>query len=120
MIASISVLELNQSLANASDQVGSQSKSIQLIDVREPQELGLANLAHLGFQNYPLSQYDQWSERILTELDPTYPTYVLCHHGIRSAQMTQWLQQQGFTHVTNITGGIDAWSCDVDATVPRY
>jgi len=45
---------------------------------------------------------------------------VLCHHGIRSGQMCQWLRSQGFTAVRNITGGIDAYSQQVDASVPRY
>ncbi len=93
---------------------------LQLIDVREPQELELAHLNHLGFQNYPLSQFEVWSTQILTDLDPHQPTYVLCHHGMRSAQMTQWLMQQGFTQVTNISGGIHAWSCEIDPTVPMY
>jgi len=95
-------------------------ESLQLIDVREPQELAIANLDHLGFCHYPLSQYQTWSETILAELDPQSPTYVLCHHGVRSAQMSQWLIQQGFTQVRNIIGGIDAWSCQIDPQVPLY
>jgi rhodanese-related sulfurtransferase len=43
---------------------------LQLIDVREPAELELVNLNALGFRNYPLSRYEEWRERILTELDP--------------------------------------------------
>jgi rhodanese-related sulfurtransferase len=92
--------------------------AIQLIDVREPQELEMASLD--GFLNYPLGSYGEWAERILTELDPQAETWVLCHHGMRSAQMCQWLSSQGFTQVKNITGGIDAYSARVDRTVPRY
>ncbi len=47
-------------------------------------------------------------------------TLVLCHHGIRSAQMCQWLVDQGFTNVKNIMGGIDAYSILVDPSVPQY
>ncbi|MHC5832212.1 MAG: rhodanese-like domain-containing protein, partial [Nostoc sp.] len=42
------------------------------------------------------------------------------HHGIRSAQMCQWLIAQGFTNVQNISGGIDAYSLLVDPSIPQY
>ncbi|MEO0802939.1 MAG: rhodanese-like domain-containing protein [Cyanobacteria bacterium J06642_2] len=108
----ISVQELHQILQAPAQ--------VQLIDVREPEELAIANLAALGFQNYSLSTYDTWSESILQDLDRHQPTYVLCHHGLRSAQMTQWLMQKGFTQVSNIAGGIAAWSQTIDASVPQY
>lgn len=94
------------------------TQEVQLIDVREPQELAIASID--GFVNYPLSEHQQWSESILTQLDLHKETWVMCHHGRRSAQMGQWLIQQGFTNVKNITGGIDAYSVIVDDTVPRY
>lgn len=91
---------------------------IQLIDVREPQELAIAQLG--GFQNFPLSQFEQWASHVPQTLAPHQETYVLCHHGMRSAQMCQWLVSQGFTNVNNIQGGIDAYAAVVDASVPRY
>ncbi|ERN40407.1 rhodanese-related sulfurtransferase [Rubidibacter lacunae KORDI 51-2] len=94
------------------------SESVQLVDVREPHEVELAAIP--GFTHLPLSQYEQWSGRIGQYLDPDRPTLVLCHHGIRSAQMCQWLRLQGFANVKNIIGGIDAYSARVDANVPRY
>ncbi len=90
----------------------------QLLDVREPEELAIASLA--GFRNYPLSQYGEWQQRILSELDAHAPTYVICHHGMRSAQMGQWLIQQGFTAVYNVAGGIEDWALTVDRSLPRY
>ena len=113
-LPTISVTELQTLLEASAD------GEIQLIDVREPRELAIANLNHLGFQNYPLGSYEQWESSIIDELKPGVPTYVLCHHGIRSAQMTAWLLNQGFTDVTNISGGIDAWSNQVDTTIPQY
>ncbi|MGK7913715.1 MAG: rhodanese-like domain-containing protein [Synechococcus sp.] len=113
-LPSISVTEL-QALLDSSA-----AGDIQLIDVREPRELAIANLNHLGFQNYPLGSYEQWESTIVDELKLGVPTYVLCHHGIRSAQMTAWLLNQGFTDVTNINGGIDAWSNHVDTSIPQY
>lgn len=110
-LAQISVQELADRLASA-------PSDLQLIDVREPHEVEIAALA--GFSILPLSQFSQWSGEIYTHLDPEKETLVLCHHGIRSAQMCQWLQTQGFTQVKNISGGIDAYSQLVDPTVPRY
>jgi len=95
-----------------------QPEQVQLLDVREPQELAIADLP--GFQNLPLSQFSQWSGQIHQLLDPHAETLVLCHHGIRSAQMCQWLQTQGFTHIKNVAGGIDAYAARIDPTVPRY
>lgn len=90
-----------------------------LLDVREPWEFELASLHADGLEtiNLPMSQI---AERV-AELDPSRPTVCLCHHGMRSAQVAAFLEQRhGFTSVTNFTGGIDAWSLEVDAGVPRY
>jgi rhodanese-related sulfurtransferase len=91
---------------------------LQLIDVREPEEIEIASID--GFINLPLSQFSIWSEQIHSQLDSNAETLVLCHHGLRSAQMCQWLQNQGFTQVKNITGGIEEYAAIVDPTVPRY
>jgi rhodanese-related sulfurtransferase len=90
----------------------------QFIDVREPEELAIAHLD--GFINLPLSQFAQWSTVIQQHLNPEQETFVLCHHGIRSAQMSQWLIQQGFTQVRNIAGGIHAYALQIDSTIPQY
>jgi rhodanese-related sulfurtransferase len=91
---------------------------LQLIDVRELQEIAIAALP--SFQVFPLSQSSEWMETLPTQLDPQGETYVMCHHGMRSAQMCQWLSQQGFTNVKNVAGGIDAYSQVVDSSIPRY
>lgn len=91
---------------------------LQLIDVREPEELALASLE--SFTNLPLSQFSDWSEEIHTRFDPQAETIVLCHHGVRSGQMCHWLLNQGFTQVKNVTGGIEAYALRVDETIPRY
>lgn len=92
--------------------------AIQLVDVREPQEVEIASIA--GFINLPLSEFAVWGEHIHSHLDCERETLVLCHHGVRSAQMCQWLVSQGFTNVKNISGGIDAYSIRVDSSVPQY
>lgn len=110
-IEEISVEEFAQLRANASNE-------LQLVDVREPAELELARLD--GFENLPLSAYGEWSAQIHTRLDPEKETLVMCHHGMRSAEMCQWLKSQGFTQVKNIAGGIEAYALLVDPSVPRY
>lgn len=93
-------------------------EGLQLIDVREEQEVAIAHLE--GFENLPLSEFAEWSDQIPTRFDPEAETLVLCHHGVRSAQMCQWLVSQGFTNVKNIAGGIDAYSFMVDRSIPQY
>lgn len=95
-----------------------QPQALQLLDVREPEEVAIARLG--GFQNLPLSEFPAWSPQIQQRLDPHQETYVLCHHGLRSAQVCQWLIQQGFTAVRNVGGGIDAYARRVDPSMPRY
>ena len=107
----ISVEELAQRLS--ADEPG-----IQLVDVREPQELAIANID--GFVNLPLSEFAEWGDQVPTLFNPQAETLVLCHHGIRSAQMCQWLIAQGFTNVKNVAGGIDAYSILVDHSIPQY
>lgn len=48
------------------------------------------------------------------------PVVVMCHHGMRSAQVAAWLAGQGFTQVSSMAGGIDRWSQEIDPETPRY
>ncbi|MEG4229891.1 rhodanese-like domain-containing protein [Microcoleus sp. N9_B2] len=112
IFAQITVEELGRQLATTN------AEKLQLVDVREPYEIELAALP--GFVAFPLSEFAEWSGEIDARLDRDKETLVLCHHGVRSAQMCHWLATQGFTNVKNIVGGIDAYSMVVDRTVPRY
>jgi rhodanese-related sulfurtransferase len=89
-------------------------ESVLLIDVREPEERALAHIE--GARLLPLSRFPEWADT----LDPGEEIVFMCHHGIRSAQVCAFLARQGFTKLYNLEGGIDRWSCEVDATVPRY
>lgn len=91
---------------------------IQLIDVREPEEVAIASIP--GFTILPLSQFQYWSEKITIKFNPNQETIVMCHHGVRSAQMCQWLLNNGFTDVKNLTGGINSYSLSVDSSIPLY
>lgn len=89
-----------------------------LLDVREAWELDIARLELPGTRllHIPMGQLPAR----LAELNPAQPVLGLCHHGMRSLQCVAFLQQQGFQAVYNIAGGIDAWTREVDARVPRY
>ncbi len=85
-----------------------------LLDVREPWEYNLAKID--GSQLIPLGTLPQ----ALANLDRNAEIVAYCHHGMRSADAAGFLLQQGFISVKNLVGGIDAWSVQVDSTVPRY
>lgn len=110
MIPQISVEELAVRLADR--------RSVQLIDVREPPEVAIARLE--GFAVLPLSEFADWANQIQSRFNPNVETLVICHHGVRSAQMCQWLMQNGFTDVKNIAGGIDTYAIAIDPSMPRY
>ena len=93
-------------------------ENVQLIDVREPWEVERVAIA--DFVNLPLSAFAEWETQIHQHLDVEKETIVMCHHGMRSAQMCQWLKQQGFAQVKNLVGGIDAYAILVDPSMPRY
>lgn len=85
-----------------------------LLDVREQHEY---NICHIdGVQ---LMSMNSIPDR-LTELDPDLPIVCICHHGSRSMQVAHFLEGNGFTQVTNLTGGMHAWATQVDASMPTY
>jgi rhodanese-related sulfurtransferase len=85
-----------------------------LIDVREVVEHEIARIERA--QLLPLSAFQEWAGT----LDPQSEIVVMCHHGIRSAQVCAFLARQGFAKLSNLAGGIDRWSHDVDPNVPLY
>ena len=89
-------------------------ESVLILDVREPFEIALAPFP--GATHIPMGDIPSR----LTELDPDQETVVVCHHGVRSAQVAMYLAQMGFERVLNLSGGIDAWSEDADPSTPRY
>ncbi len=93
---------------------------IQLVDVREDEELAMARLPQQVL-HLPLSRSGEWMEQLDALLDASRPVAVFCHAGVRSWHFGCWLmQQKGFPQVWNLQGGIDAWSIEVDRSVPRY
>lgn len=90
-------------------------EDLVLLDVREAVELQLASLP--GALHIPMGQV---TARMITDLDPDRRIVVMCHHGIRSWQVALYLHGMDFADVHNLAGGIDAWSREIDPSVPRY
>jgi rhodanese-related sulfurtransferase len=104
----VSVHDASQALAEDS--------AVVLIDCRESYEheyVALPNSRHIPLGELPVrvSEIIELRER---------PIIVYCHVGVRSLHAALWLRARGFTRVRSLQGGIDAWSVQIDATLPRY
>ncbi|MBD0371582.1 MAG: sulfurtransferase [Pyrinomonadaceae bacterium] len=88
--------------------------ALEVIDVREEEEYEIARVE--GARLLPLSRFPEWAGT----LDPEAEIVFMCHHGIRSARVCSHLAREGFRKLYNLAGGIDAWSWEVDRSVPRY
>ncbi len=89
-------------------------EQLTILDVREPEELAIAALP--GAKHIPMGDIPSR----LAELDPDAEWVIVCHHGMRSANVAMYLARMGFEHIANLTGGIDQWSLTIDPSVPRY
>lgn len=90
-------------------------ESFTLLDVREPWEIETARIA-----SAKLMPMGDVPSRAHQELDPEDHIVVMCHHGVRSMNVTVWLRQQGFEKTQSMRGGIDSWSRSVDPAIPTY
>jgi len=85
-----------------------------LLDVREPDEIATASVD--GATLIPMGEIPARASELPTDV----PILVLCHSGGRSARVTGYLNANGFPNAVNVAGGIDAWSVEIDPSVPRY
>ena len=85
-----------------------------LLDVREPWEFQTCHID--GALTMPMNTIPDR----LSELDPKQAIVCICHHGMRSMQIAVFLEQNGYAHVINLTGGVHAWAQQVDSTMPTY
>ena len=91
-----------------------------LIDVREEEELAVARFS-FPVLHLPLSQSDRWISSLSQTFPADRPIVVICHAGIRSWNFGIWLLSQGLVNqIWNLDGGIDAWSLNIDNSIPRY
>ncbi len=89
-------------------------ENLVVVDVREPEEIAIASFA--GALHIPMGDIPSR----ISDLDPDAEIVVVCHHGLRSAQVAGYLARMDFGRVLNLAGGIDAWSIEADPSVPRY
>ena len=88
-------------------------EAVELIDVRTEHERAMAVIDGSKLLDDGVHEY-------LLSLDRSTPIVFQCHHGMRSQAAAEYFARNGFTNVYNLAGGIDAWSTDVDRSVPRY
>ena len=90
-------------------------EALRLIDVREQREFDICRIE--GARLIPMNSIPLH----LQELDDDgAPIVVFCHHGVRSLSVVDWLRRQGVENCRSMAGGIDLWSLQIDARVPRY
>lgn len=100
----MSALELNEYL---------QQNKPALIDVREPWEFEICHIE--GSVNIPMGQTAQSVQEFKKQ-----ESVVICHHGVRSLHVIQFLQQQSIDDLINLEGGIDSWAREVDPAMAVY
>jgi rhodanese-related sulfurtransferase len=87
---------------------------LTVVDVREPWEVQICRLdnsLHIPMEEIPFR---------LDELNSDEEYVVVCHQGVRSAAICDWMERQGFMRVSNLAGGLDAWSRTIDPAMRRY
>ena len=114
MLPEITVTELSEKLKSDEEFI--------LLDIREPQELDYAQLEDRRLEITPMSTLAREGTEALSDAAKSQDAtiYVMCHHGNRSARVTDWLAQQGWKNVFNVRGGIDEYAREVDQSVGFY
>lgn len=96
------------------DEIRTAGDPVTILDVREPQELAICKIVgslEIPMQSVPAN---------LDKLRDAELLVVVCHSGMRSWQVTQWLRQQGIESATNLSGGIDSWAREIDTDMATY
>ena len=89
-------------------------KEHTVLDVREARELEICQLEDA--LHVPMIEIPDRTADLPTD----QPLVVICHHGVRSQMVVDFLRDAGFDNAVNLDGGIDAWACDIDQSTPRY
>ena len=85
-----------------------------LLDVREPWEFSICKIE--GSVNISMSE----PERLINELNANDEIIAICHHGMRSFQVCNYLENNAFNKVLNLDGGIDLWAKTIDTDIAQY
>lgn len=92
-------------------------ESLHLIDVRQPEEFAIARID--GSELIPMNTVPNELQSLEAKAEEA-TLIVFCHHGVRSANVVNWLRGQGVANTQSMAGGIDLWSIQIDPSVPRY
>jgi rhodanese-related sulfurtransferase len=92
-------------------------EKLHLIDVREPEEYAIAHIE--GSELIPMKTVPIQLQSLDEKAEDAI-LIVFCHHGMRSANVVNWLRGQGVSNAQSMAGGIDLWSVEIDSSVPRY
>jgi rhodanese-related sulfurtransferase len=92
-------------------------EKLWLIDVRQPEEHAIARIDPAEL--IPVNSVPAAVQALEAKADEA-PLIVFCHHGVRSANVVNWLRGQGIADSQSLAGGIDRWSLEIDPSVPRY
>ena len=113
-VPEISVQEVARKIATRED--------FTVLDVRETWELARAQLKDGRVIHAPMSQLSRRGVHALPEevVDKEQEIVVVCHHGVRSAEVTAWLLRQGWQNVHSMAGGVDAYAAQVDPSIGKY
>ena len=103
---SISAKELNELINSA--------EKIQIVDVREHFEWEICHIE--GALNIPMNLIVESIDKISKDIT----TVIMCHHGVRSMNVIQYLESKGCKNLINLEGGIQAWATDVDKSMSTY
>jgi rhodanese-related sulfurtransferase len=92
-------------------------EKLVLIDVREPEEYAISKIP--GSELLPMRAVPANLQSLEARSDDGV-LVIYCHHGMRSLQVANWLREQGVVECQSMSGGIEAWSLEVDPSIPRY
>jgi molybdopterin/thiamine biosynthesis adenylyltransferase/rhodanese-related sulfurtransferase len=96
------------------DEMRKSKPHMNILDVREYFEWDICHIR--GASNIPMNLIDE----CIDEISKTIPTVVVCHHGVRSMNVIDYLKTKGYTNLINLEGGIHAWATDVDKEMAKY
>ena len=98
------------------------SRSFILLDVRESWELDYASISDSRLKVVPTSRLAQLGVQAFSDevQRKDADIFVICHHGVRSASVTEWMRAQGWTNVFSVRGGISEYARVVDGSIGKY
>lgn len=124
MVTQLPLAHFEAWLSQAQAQIAPANTAPQpvVLDVREPWEVQTASVSPQGFElvHVPMQSIPAALAQLQQRFGLAHPIACLCHHGMRSLQVANYLTQSGFSEVVNLQGGIEAWSRQVDPQVPVY